>query len=591
MSTDAHTPDAPPELPDIASLWIGDRLSWLEQLCLKSFADAGHRTTLYSYGPIDNLPDGVQAADAAEIYPADPMLRHARNRSPAIHADMWRLHLLARTDQIWVDADVYCYRPFDPKDGYLFGWEKPGLVCNAVLGLPRDSAALKGLMAFFEDEYAIAPWLKKWQRRELELERDAGKPVHFTEQNWGFTGPAAVTYFLQQTGEIDHARAETAFYPISFPNRNQLILSRFRVEDDLTDATRGVHFWARRMKPRLEEAENNRPRRGSFMHALLGKHGIDPAAAPIPRKKKPKRSAAKIEDLQAKLRADASTLGLSRDQLSRKYLVEKSFITDALARQQSAEDPGDPLIANYLHELHFLQTVHVAAFAAGGKAFVYMKNHKAACTSVLATLMSHQLRFLGETEDGRDESRLHKPPRTLMLNGKRSLTPETARAALRDTAKFRFTVVRDPVDRTLAAYADKIASGQRQKTALMRHLGRDPDSDLTLPAFLDILAQDPRARDLDRHWRSQRKEISYDQIAYDHIGDAADLEAAMQVVTRACFGTSVTRLRDIRAWLDPRADITGLRADLTAKDRKNLEHAFAEDFDMITRVRKKLADT
>ena len=35
-------------LPNIASLWIGGRLSWLEQLCLKSFADQGHRTTLYS---------------------------------------------------------------------------------------------------------------------------------------------------------------------------------------------------------------------------------------------------------------------------------------------------------------------------------------------------------------------------------------------------------------------------------------------------------------------------------------------------------------------------------------------------------------
>jgi len=64
-------------LPEIASLWIGERLSWLEQLCLKSFADAGHHITLYSYDPIENVPDGVETADAGEILSGDPMLRHA----------------------------------------------------------------------------------------------------------------------------------------------------------------------------------------------------------------------------------------------------------------------------------------------------------------------------------------------------------------------------------------------------------------------------------------------------------------------------------------------------------------------------------
>lgn len=586
MPNDTQTEPPPSALPEIASLWIGDRLSWLEQLCLKSFADAGHPTTLYSYSPIENLPDGVMAGDAAEIYPAEPMLRHVRTGSPAIHADMWRLHLLAKTDKIWVDADMYCYRPFDPKDGYLFGWEKPGLVCNAVLALPRDSATLRALLSFFEDEYAIAPWLKKWQRRELEEERDAGKPVHITEQNWGFTGPAAVTYFLQQTGEIAHARPEAAFYPISFPNRNQMILSRFRVETSLTEETRGVHFWARRMKPRLEEAEKNRPRRGSFMHGLLPKHGIDPAAAPIPRKKKPRRTRAEISALQEKLRADARDLGLSRDQLSRKYLVEKSFITEALAHQQTAANPDDPLLANYLHELHFLQTVHVGAFAAQGRIFVYMKNHKAACRSVLATLMTHQLDFLGEPAGALDTGKLHKPPRALMLNGKRSLTVDTALAALRNPDRFRFTVLRDPVARTVAAYVDRIVPGHRQKEALMRHLGRDPEDDLSLSAFLDVLAQDPQARDLDRHWRSQRKEISYDQVDYDFIGLTTDLEAAMQAVARACFGTATSRLQETRTQVGPETDITDLCAGLSAEDRRNLDRAFADDFDMYTRVQQ-----
>ena len=328
------------KLPEIASLWIGERLSWLEQLCLKSFADAGHHITLYSYGPIDNVPEGVHTGDAADLLPAEPMLRHARTGSPAIHADMWRLQLLKHTNKIWVDADIYCYRPFRFESEFVFGWEKPGLVCNAVLGLPKSSKALAGLLEFFEDEYAIGPWLADWQRKELEQERDAGKPVHMTEQNWGFTGPASVTHFLKETGEIEHARPVGAFYPISYKKRNQLILARFKPQDEMAEDTYGVHFWARRMKPRLEEKENNTPRRGSFMDKLLSKHAIDPKAAPIPAKIFRQHDKANDPAFRSQIGSEALSGDVSIDRLSRKYLVEKSFVKQC--RQEVLDNTPQP---------------------------------------------------------------------------------------------------------------------------------------------------------------------------------------------------------------------------------------------------------
>ncbi len=269
------------KLPEIASLWIGGNLSWLEQLCLKSFADAGHHITLYSYDPIENLPDGVFAGDAADIFPAEPMFRHAVTGSPAIHADLWRLNMLQKTRKIWVDCDVLCYRPFAFTREHVFGWEKRNLVCNAVLGLPSNSIALKNLMSFFEDPYAIGPWLKKHQIAELEAERDAGRPVHMTEQDWGFTGPGAVTWFLKQSGEIEQAQDQTAFYAVTFKDRNHFIVSRHDPETKFSENTYGVHLWARRLKPRLRDDENNRPRRGSFLDRMLDKHGINPKHAPI----------------------------------------------------------------------------------------------------------------------------------------------------------------------------------------------------------------------------------------------------------------------------------------------------------------------
>ncbi|MBV1868767.1 MAG: hypothetical protein KUG69_12815 [Marinosulfonomonas sp.] len=325
------------ELPRIASLWIGGRLSWLEQLCLVSFAHAGHHTTLYSYSHIDNVPDGVHQASAEEIFPSEPMYRHARTGSPAIHADLFRLNLLKKTDQIWVDADMYCYQPFDFKSDFVFGWEKPGLVCNAVLGLPENSLALDNMLEFFKDEYAIGPWLKPWQQEELRAEAKAGNPVHMTSQNWGFTGPAAVTYFLQESGEISHARPQAAFYPISFKHRNHMILSKFKVGDELTRETFGVHFWARRMKPRLQEKEGGVPRRGSFMHGLIDAHSIDPALAPIPAKKQTE-NAAPIDDPKfcAQLALEGLRGDISLEALARKHLVEPQFIRDCMARLEEA---------------------------------------------------------------------------------------------------------------------------------------------------------------------------------------------------------------------------------------------------------------
>lgn len=320
------------QLPEIASLWIGGRLSWLEQLCLKSFADAGHHTTLYSYEPIPNIPEGVHAGDAEDIFPSEPMYRHARTGSPAIHADLWRLNLLKKTDKIWVDADMYCYRPFNFTRQTVFGWEKEGLVCNAVLGLPKNSRALNMMLEFFKDEYAIGPWLRPWQQKELQAEKDLGRPVHMTEQNWGFTGPAAVTHFLKESGEIKFAEPVEAFYPISFKHRNHMIMSKFDIEERLTPETRGVHFWARRMKPRLEEKENNTPRRGSFMDKLIQKHGIDPAAAPIPSKIVRNKAPVDDPEFRAKVAIEALKGEASVDKLARDFLVEKQFVKECRER-------------------------------------------------------------------------------------------------------------------------------------------------------------------------------------------------------------------------------------------------------------------
>ncbi len=271
------------ELPIIASLWIGGDLSYMEQVCLRSFASHGHRTILYTYEEVTNCPPGVEQMDANLIFPSTDFIRHEDSGSPAIHADAFRYRMIAVQNVIWVDADILCMQPWDFKDQWVFGWEKPGrLVCNAVLGLPRFSRTLARLNKFCEDEYPIPPWAGGEERTKLEAAAAEGNPVHVSALKWGVWGPSALTYFLNETGEIEHVKPQMAFYQISFKERRDLIQPGHVVESKIDDGCYGVHLWNRRLSRRIITHEGGIPHPESFLGRALVEHDIDPAAAPIP---------------------------------------------------------------------------------------------------------------------------------------------------------------------------------------------------------------------------------------------------------------------------------------------------------------------
>jgi hypothetical protein len=263
-------------LVSFGTLWIGGNLSWLEQLCLRSFLDHGHEVTLYTYEGVSNAPEGTRVADANAIFPARRFITHRASGSPAYHADAFRYRMIAATGLAWVDADMLCLRPWraDP-EAALFGWEKTGrVVCNAVLRLPAASPALEHLNAFCATQYPIPPWFPAEERARLETARDAGAPIHVGEMDWGVPGPAAVTHFLRETGEIAAALPQTAFYPVAFKDRRDLLAPRTDLSDRIGPDCWGVHLWNRRLRRRLVTHHGGVPDPGSFL-------GIDCAAAPI----------------------------------------------------------------------------------------------------------------------------------------------------------------------------------------------------------------------------------------------------------------------------------------------------------------------
>lgn len=278
-------------------LWMEGPLSFLEQLCVKSFLDAGHQTVLYHYGPLENVPDGVEFADAADILPSENFLAHERTGSPALHSDLFRYKMLEQNDNmIWADTDAYCMRPFETPNGHFYGWESDKHVNGGVLGLPRDSDTLQALLAHTRDEFAIPSWYGEEYVQELKAAKAAGNPVHAGEQPWGVWGPHAVTHFLKETGEVRYALPQDRLYPFTFKDRRLMLRRNFDTKGYITEDTFSVHLYGRRMRARLVEKEGGVPHRKSLLGQMLIQHGIDPALAPIPNKGRPKKQSDKVSD-------------------------------------------------------------------------------------------------------------------------------------------------------------------------------------------------------------------------------------------------------------------------------------------------------
>lgn len=267
----------------IGALWIGGSLSFLEQLCLVSFVDAGHHVKLYTYGEVQNIPDAIEVADANSVLTMDTVIRHSRTGSPAPQADRFRYHLLAQNDDIiWADTDAYCVSPFTTPNGHFYGWESAHHINNGVLGLPSDSETLAELIAFTSDEFAIPEWLPQAEQDRLAAARDAGHPVSVGDQEWGAWGPRALTHFLHKTGEIRFALPREALYPISFKERALLVRPDAGTDRYITPETRSIHFFGRRIRERIKD-KGGTPHPESLIGRLLAKHSIDPAAAPLPK--------------------------------------------------------------------------------------------------------------------------------------------------------------------------------------------------------------------------------------------------------------------------------------------------------------------
>lgn len=276
---------------NIASLWIGGPLSWLEQVSIASFIETGHEYTLYSYDKIENVPAGVRQVNAREIWDTEEILLHIKAKSPAIHADIFRVKMAYQTGQVWADTDIIALRQFPKNLKWFFGHERDDKVHlgNAILGLPQSSETLKKLNELFSEEYPIPPWLSQNKKKQLLVDKENGKKLKLENLAWGSTGPQALTYFAKETGEISHAQPTNTFFPVSFQQRKKLVGTE--IHNDLNGIEDNkdvlcVHLYSRWMRKFTSGMPGSVPNRNSWVGNMLVKYNqVDYSKIPEKQKK------------------------------------------------------------------------------------------------------------------------------------------------------------------------------------------------------------------------------------------------------------------------------------------------------------------
>ncbi|SNY50086.1 Glycosyltransferase sugar-binding region containing DXD motif-containing protein [Pseudooceanicola antarcticus] len=151
-------------LPMAQALWIGPRLRWIEELSMKSYLLNGWRYKLYVYDPPENVPEGVELADAASILPRDMVFTEgdssgAHKGSLGAFSDLFRYALIHKRGGMWTDTDVVNLRRFDPDGVRMIAseWTDAGLVgpngamMAAPAGDPLQRLALETAQELLRD--------------------------------------------------------------------------------------------------------------------------------------------------------------------------------------------------------------------------------------------------------------------------------------------------------------------------------------------------------------------------------------------------------------------------------------------------------
>ncbi len=215
------------ELPIIQSMWVGPKLSAMEQTCIKSYLYHGHEFHLYTYQETEGIPEGTVVLDGNEIVDKSRIFTYEGggfgHKSYAGFADVFRYRLLFKKGNWWVDSDSICLKPFDFPTDYVFSTEDPPHGRDRLFNINCGN-----LKAPAGSE--IYKWL---------VEQSENVNIRMV---WGTIGPALMKQAVARFGFQQYVKPPETFCPVPYDYYCRSMLDPSR-RWNFTEASYAVHLW------------------------------------------------------------------------------------------------------------------------------------------------------------------------------------------------------------------------------------------------------------------------------------------------------------------------------------------------------------
>lgn len=151
-------------MAELGTLWVGNKITKVQELSFASFVKHGHKLNLFIYDEVGKIPDGVIIRDANEIMPFDNIGRLAH------FADVFRFKMVQKYNFGWVDADTLCVTDEWFADNDYYAISESGVVQNGIFRLPQNSDILKYII---EKASAVDRSTCSWNGTNSEVLTDA----------------------------------------------------------------------------------------------------------------------------------------------------------------------------------------------------------------------------------------------------------------------------------------------------------------------------------------------------------------------------------------------------------------------------------
>ena len=225
-------------------IWIGEKVSPIEALCMKSFIYNGMHVKLSVYNLVGGVPQDVELCDANLIIPQKNIFKH--KGSYAAFADLFRWKLMYEYGGYYSDTDVICLKKFDFETDVVIGWEEENrLLTPTILGFeqPRHRLA-KQLLYNALHPLESRPYDSFRIRKKKFLKRFL--PFKVNAVGWGETaGPRVLTkeYFFEQNHYNVLPLSCDTFYKVPYGKWRTLVEPNGIDLIELMKESYAVHLW------------------------------------------------------------------------------------------------------------------------------------------------------------------------------------------------------------------------------------------------------------------------------------------------------------------------------------------------------------